>query len=229
MPFGSAISALTAILMGTALGFVLQRGRFCLNSAFRDIIFIQDLTFFRAYLLCLVVAIIGTNVLESAGLIFTFDQEAGRFVSTELMRQSFVPVANILGGFLFGLGIVLAGGCASGIVYRLGEGQIGALIAIVGFFFGVGITTDGMLSPVRDYMKSFKVDVFGVQNPAIWDLFGGSPTAKWATIAVFCVVMVLFVFKGKPSFGKSGKGYAWGLTGVLVGLLTVISWEVSSC
>jgi uncharacterized protein len=228
MPFGSVTSALTAVLMGLALGFVLQRGRFCLNSAFRDIIFLQDLTFFRAYLLCLVVAIIGTNVLESAGLIMTFDQESGRFVSTELMRQSFVPVANILGGFLFGLGIVLAGGCASGIVYRLGEGQIAALIAIVGFFFGVGMTTDGMFSPVRDYLKGFKVDVFGVQNPAIWDLFGGSPIAKWGTIAVFCIVLLAFVFKGKPTFGKSGKGYSWGLTGVLVGLLTVVAWEVSS-
>jgi len=228
MPFGSVTSALTAVLMGLALGFVLQRGRFCLNSAFRDIIFLQDLTFFRAYLLCLVVAVIGTNVLESAGLIMTFDQEAGKFVSTELMRQSFVPVANILGGFLFGLGIVLAGGCASGIVYRLGEGQIAALIAIVGFFFGVGMTTDGMFSPVRDYLKGFKVEVFGVQNPAIWDLFGGSPMAKWATIAVFCIVLLAFVFKGKPTFGKSGKGYSWGLTGVLVGLLTVIAWEVSS-
>jgi len=228
MPFGSGISALTAILLGTALGFVLQRGRFCLNSAFRDIIFIQDLTFFRAYLLCISVAIIGTNILESAGLIFTYDQEAGHFVSTELMRQNFVPIANVLGGFLFGLGIVLAGGCASGIVYRLGEGQIGALIAIVGFFFGIGMTTDGMLSPVRDYLKSFKVEVFGVSNPAIWDLFGGGPTAKWATIVVFTIIILAFVFKGKPSFGKSDKGYAWGLTGVLVGLLTILAWEISS-
>ena len=228
MPFGSVISAATAILLGLALGFVLQRGRFCLNSAFRDIIFLQDLTFFRSYLLCLVVAVIGTNVLESSGLIMTFDQDTGGFVSTELMRQSFVPVANILGGFLFGLGIVLAGGCASGIVYRLGEGQIGALIAIVGFFFGVGMTTDGMFSPIRDYLKGFKVEVFGVSNPAIWDLFGGSPMAKWATIAVFCIVLLAFVFKGKPTFGMSGKGYSWGLTGVLIGLLTVVAWEVSS-
>ena len=228
MPFGSTISALTAIILGTALGFVLQRGRFCLNSAFRDIIFIQDLTFFRAYLLCISVAIIGTNILESAGLIFTYDQEAGRFVSTELMRQTFVPIANILGGVLFGLGIVLAGGCASGIVYRFGEGQLGAFVAIIGFFLGIGMTTDGMLSPVRDYLKSFKVDVFGVPNPAIWDLFGGGPTAKWVTIAVFVIVMLAFVFKGKPTFGKSGKGYSWGLTGVLVGLLTILAWEVSS-
>lgn len=138
MPFGSLVSALTAVMCGLALGFILQRGRFCLNSAFRDIIFIQDLTLFRSYLLCVVVAIIGTNLLEDAGLIMTFDRETGHFVSTELMRQSFVPVANVLGGFLFGLGIVLAGGCASGIVYRLGEGQIAALVAIVGFFFRVG-------------------------------------------------------------------------------------------
>jgi uncharacterized membrane protein YedE/YeeE len=158
----------------------------------------------------------------------TYDQETGTFVSTELMRQSFVPVANILGGFLFGLGIVLAGGCASGIVYRLGEGQIGALIAVGGFFLGIGMTTDGMLSPVREYLKSFRVEVFGVSNPAIWDLFGGGSTTKWITIAVFSIVLLAFVFKGKPRFGKSGKGYAWGLTGVLVGLLTIIAWEVSS-
>jgi uncharacterized membrane protein YedE/YeeE len=175
-----------------------------------------------------VVAILGTNLLESAGLIMTYDQEAGRFVSATLMRQSFVPVANILGGFLFGLGIVLAGGCASGIVYRLGEGQIGALVAIVGFFFGVGMTTDGMISPVRDYLKSFTVEVHGVTNPAIWDLFGSGPTAKWATIAIFSIALLVFVLKGKPSFGMSGKGFAWGLTGVLVGLLTVVAWEISS-
>lgn len=228
MPFGSLISALTAVICGLALGFILQRGRFCLNSAFRDIIFIQDLTLFRSYLLCLVVAIIGTNLLESSGLIMSYDQETGRFVSAELLRQSFVPIANILGGFLFGLGIVLAGGCASGIVYRFGEGQLAAMIAIVGFFFGVGMTTDGMLSPVRDFLKSYRVDIFGVKNPAIWDLFGGGPITKWATIGVFCVILLAFVFKGKPSFGKSGKGYSWGLTGVLVGLLTVLSWEISS-
>jgi len=228
IPFDSLKLVITAILLGLVFGFVLQRGRFCLNSTFRDIIFFPDLSFFRAYLLCLVVAIIGTNILESAGLIMTFDQTTGSFVATQLMRQSFIPASNILGGFLFGLGIVLAGGCSSGIVYRLGEGQIGALIAIAGFFFGVGMTTYGILSPVREYLKVFRVDVFGVQNPAIWDLFGGSPAAKWATIAVFCIVLLAFVLKGKPTFGMSGTGYSWGLTGILIGLLTVAAWGVSS-
>src|SRR5512143_393353 len=102
MPYGSYVSALTAVILGLALGFVLQRGRFCLNSAFRDIIFIKDLTMFRAYLICVVVALVGTNLLEDAGLIYLFDQDTGMMVSTTLLRQNFVPVANVLGGFLFG-------------------------------------------------------------------------------------------------------------------------------
>jgi uncharacterized membrane protein YedE/YeeE len=228
MPFGSVISALTAVACGLALGYILQRGRFCLNSAFRDVIFLKDLDLFRAYLLCVVVAILATNFLESSGLLMTYDGTTGHLVSAHLMRQSFVPVANILGGFLFGLGIVLAGGCASGIVYRLGEGQIAALVAIVGFFFGIGMTTDGMLSPVRTLLTSYRVDVFGSTNPAVWDLFGGGPTAKWATITIFSVGALAFVFKGKPKFGKSGKGFSWGLTGVLIGLLTAAAWEISS-
>jgi uncharacterized membrane protein YedE/YeeE len=224
----SYVSALSAVGVGLMLGFILQRGRFCLNSAFRDIVFLKDLELFRAYLLCVVVAVIGTNLLEEAGLIMTFNKQTGQIVSTGLLRQSFLPVANIFGGFLFGLGIVLAGGCASGIVYRLGEGQISALMAIFGFFFGVVTTTTGVLKPFHQFMKGFQVDVFGKKFPAIWDLFGGGPTAKWMTIGIFVIAALIFVFKGKPSFGRSGKGYSWGLTGVLVGLVTILAWVISS-
>ena len=225
---GSLFSALSAIALGGALGFILQRGRFCLNSAFRDVVFIKDYTMFRAYALCLVVAIIGTNLMDDAGLIMRFDSETGQMVQATLMRQNFVPAANILGGFIFGLGIVLAGGCASGIVYRLGEGQVAALIATIGFFFGVVMTLEGLLNPLYVYLKGIQLPIFGKTNPALWDLFGGSPTAKWATIAVFSVIALVFVFKGKPTLTNKGKGFSWALTGILIGLLTVASWWVSS-
>ena len=225
---GNVLSVLSAVSLGLMLGFVLQRGRFCLNSAFRDIIFVKDLTFFRAYLLCVVVAVVGTNLLEDFGLLMAFNPEAGGYVKVALMRQSFVPVANILGGFLFGIGIVLAGGCASGIVYRIGEGQVSTLTAIIGFFFGVVMTTEGMLSPVYRYLKSFKVDIAGKTNPALWDIFGSGPMVKWATIGVFSIAVLAFVMKGKPSFKKNSKTFSWGLTGFLIGLLTVAAWWVSS-
>lgn len=228
MLHSSAVSFGTAIVLGLSLGFILQKGRFCLNSAFRDIIFMKDMTLFRAYLFALVIAIVGSNLMEDMGWLKVFDPDSGALETAALMRQSFVPVANILGGFLFGLGIVLAGGCASGIVYRIGEGQLSALIAILGFFFGAVMTADGLLSPVNNYLKSFSVEINGQSGPAIWDIFGGGPALKWLTIAIFAVGVLTFVFAGKPEFKSKSKGFAWGTTGVLIGLLTVVAWWVSS-
>lgn len=218
----------TAILMGLALGYILQRGRFCLNSAFRDIIFMKDLTLFRSYLMAIVVAIIGSNLMEDMGLLQVINTQTGVLEPTILMRQTFVPLANVFGGFLFGLGIVLAGGCASGIVYRVGEGQLSALVAILGFFLGAVMAADGILSPVNNYLKSFPIEIGGIANPALWDLFGSGPVVKWATIAVFSIVVLVFVYQGKPEFKSKSKGFAWGFTGVLIGILTIVSWWVSS-
>ncbi len=228
MLHGSIVSFGTAILLGLALGYVLQRGRFCLNSAYRDIIFIQDLTLFRAYLLAVVVAIIGSNLIEDTGLLQAINPDTGVLETTALMRQAFVPYANIIGGFLFGLGIVLAGGCASGIVYRIGEGQLSALTAIVGFFFGAVMTADGLLSPVNNYLKSFKVEINGTTSPAIWDIFGGGPALKWLTIALFSIGVLTFVFAGKPEFKSKSKGFAAGTVGILIGVLIIAGWWVSS-
>lgn len=223
------ISMVTAIILGLGLGFVLQRGRFCLNSAFRDIIFLDNLTTFRAYLIAVVVALVGSNLVQDLGLMVTPDPETGTLIHTILLRQNFVPLANIFGGFLFGLGIVLAGGCASGIVYRLGEGQAAAIIAIIGFFFGVVMTTDGVFHPIHQYLGSFGFSIAGQKNPAFWDLFGRGMMTKWISIAVLAVAVMAFVFKGKPKFGLTKtKTYSWGLTGLLIGGLTVAGWLVSS-
>ncbi|MGE5894316.1 MAG: YeeE/YedE family protein [bacterium] len=228
MHFGSIVSFGTAIFMGLALGYILQKGRFCLNSAFRDIIFMNDLTLFRSYLLALVVAILGSNLMEDMGLLRVINADTGAVEATQLMRQSFVPVANIFGGFLFGLGIVLAGGCASGIVYRIGEGQLSALVAILGFFFGAVMTADGLLSPVNNYLKGFRVEINGVSNPALWDIFGSTALVKWITIVVFTTAVLAFVIKGKPEFKARSRGFAWGTTGILIGVLTIVAWWVSS-
>ncbi len=226
---GSLFNIISAVLLGLSLGYVLQRGRFCLNSAFRDIIFLDNLTTFRAYLLSVVVAIIGSNLIQDLGFMIAANPQTGEIIHTTLLRQNFVPLANILGGFLFGVGIVLAGGCASGIIFRLGEGQAAAIIAIVGFFFGVVMTTDGIFSPIHHYLKSFSFEIAGMKNPAFWHLFGYGPTVKWVSIAVFSLIILAFVMKGKPTFGLTKtKTFSWGLTGVMIGLLTMAGWWVSS-
>ena len=207
---------LSGILVGVLFGFVLQRGRYCMNSAFRDMIFMNDYTLFRSYLLALVIAILGANLLEDIG----FLGEDG------LRRQSFNVIANIVGGYIFGLGIVLAGGCGSGIIYRIGEGYVSAIVATLGFAASLVATIHGPLKPIMQYLKSFKVTLGEgediITTPALWDLFGGVH-AKWYVIAVLSVIMIWFVLKGNP-FGKGPKkGYSWSVTGVLLGLVLIIA------
>ncbi|NBY61958.1 MAG: hypothetical protein EBQ54_06595 [Actinobacteria bacterium] len=50
-----------------------------------------------------------------------------------------VSLALVLGAFAFGLGMVLSGACISGHLYRLGEGSLRAIPALVGSLIGFGL------------------------------------------------------------------------------------------
>lgn len=212
---GSIIILLSSVLIGLAFGFVLQRGRYCMNSAFRDIIFINDYTIFRSYLLALLIAIVGANFLEDLG-----------FMGDGLRRQAFAPLANIVGGYIFGLGIVMAGGCGSGVIYRIGEGFVAALFAAIGFAIGIVTTAKGILKPVYTLLRSFKVSIRGEDSPALWNLFGGAGM-KWVVIGIIVLIIIPVVLKGKPFAKGPAKGYSWSLTGLLIGFILILAWWAS--
>ncbi len=213
---GTFMILVSGILVGVAFGFVLQRGRYCMNSAFRDMIFMNDYTLFRSYLLALVIAIVGANLLEDLG----FLGDDG------LRRQSFNVVANIVGGYLFGLGIVLAGGCGSGIIYRIGEGYVSAIVATLGFAASLVATIHGPLKPVTQSLKSIKITLGEgdaiITAPALWDLLGGVHM-KWAVIGVISLICIIVVLKGNPFAKGPKKGYSWSVTGVLLGLVLILA------
>lgn len=205
---------LSALVCGGLLGFVLQRGRFCMNTAFRDTIFIQDLTLFRGYLIALAVMIVGANLLNDLGYI-------------ELKSQTFYPFANIIGGYLFGLGMVLASGCGSGIYFKSGEGQIAAAVAILGFLISAGATSSGILSPVNQALRGYRLEIAGQYNATLWSIFGEGLTIKWVVIAAIAVIIFISVLKDKPfTFGKQ-KGFYWSVSGLLLGLIGVLTFWAS--
>jgi uncharacterized membrane protein YedE/YeeE len=209
--FGFLISALVC---GGLMGWALQRGRFCMNTAFRDTIFIKEFVTFRAFLLALLVSMVGANLLADGGVI-------------SLKAQPFWPVAHILGGLLFGMGMVLAGGCGSGIWYRVGEGQIASFVAVGGFFGGIAIMQDGLLKPFYDWSK--KLIVVGAEGPyKLSQIFGGSTGGKWAFIALVAVAVFVAVRPEKPFAIKKGKGYYWSVTGVMIGLISVLALWASA-
>ncbi len=218
---------LSGLLIGVAMGWVLQRGRYCMNSAFRDLIFINDYTLFKAYILALLVIIIGANALEDIGQI------------EELRRQAFVPFANILGGYIFGLGIVLAGGCGSGIWYRVGEGMFAAWVAVLGFMIGIFTTKNGVLRPVYDLLTSVHVwqteegikllndaalEEIAIEThvPTLYNLIGVN---KWVVIGVLVAAAVPFLVRGAVARPK--KGYSWPVAGLLIGIVITAAWWAS--
>lgn len=207
---------LSGLIVGVVFGFILQRGQFCMNSAFRDTIFIKDLTMFRAYLIALVIMIVGANILEDMGTIV-------------LKRQTLYPLANIIGGYIFGIGMVLAEGCGSGIIYRTGEGLVSAWCAVFGFFIGIAATTDGILNPLLTLLKneSLSLSLSGRPNAALWELLGDGPAIKWSVISVLSVMLSFFILRGKPFTVKKREGLSWPVTGVLVGVMGVVAFWAS--
>jgi uncharacterized membrane protein YedE/YeeE len=225
---GDIVTLLSALLVGLVFGFVLQRGRFRCNMAFASLITPRkDFTIFRAYLLSLLVAIVGANLIEDMGWLIGVDPSNGKLVTEALYRQGFAPIANIVGGYVFGLGMVLANGCASGILYRSGQGFTDAWLAFTSFFLGLCVTIHGWLRPVYNLSASVVVRVNHKVNPALWDLFGEGMAAKWITIGVIAIIIGVFLLRGEP-FKRAHKGYYWSTTGLLLGVMIIIGWWASA-
>ncbi|HVJ49481.1 YeeE/YedE thiosulfate transporter family protein [Desulfitobacterium sp.] len=115
-------------VLGTGLGFTLQKSRFCFVSAFRDpmITGITEIT--RAVILLIGLSILGF------GVVYQISEWTHLSLSLNIFPLGFSTIA---GGVLFGVGMVLAGGCVSGVLMRIGEGFGMQMVALVGLLIGV--------------------------------------------------------------------------------------------
>ncbi len=116
------------IWFGFSYGMMLQYGRFCMASASRDL--------FAAGVPRMAVGIL-------IGLIF-FSLVGAILSATNMSTFHAGPLGSheVIGGIIFGVGMVLAGGCASGSLYKIGEGNGTSILAIIGISFGQAIFVD---------------------------------------------------------------------------------------
>ena len=129
LAYGQTNPTLAVIwVFGLAFGLVLQRSRFCFASAFRDLYLLGDGRVLKGILAGMAVATVGFTLIA-----FKASPEMAKPLGTVTP----VGVHTLLGGLLFGFGMVLAGGCASGTLYRIGEGYVASLVALVGALGGM--------------------------------------------------------------------------------------------
>jgi uncharacterized membrane protein YedE/YeeE len=102
---------------GFVYGMCLQYGRFCFSSAFRDL--------FAVGVPRMAVGIMIAMVLF--GSVSAFVTVTGN----STYHAAPYGIHSVIAGFIFGVGMVLTGGCASGSLYKAGEGNATALLVIL--------------------------------------------------------------------------------------------------
>lgn len=110
------------VLAGLAMGFVLHRSRICFARALREPFMTAEGDMTKAIILALALAIAVGSLLFQKKVIDPYVAIPATFW-----------IGSLSGGFIFGVGMIFAGGCASGALWRMGEGHLKLWVA--GFFF----------------------------------------------------------------------------------------------
>jgi uncharacterized membrane protein YedE/YeeE len=123
------------LIFGAALGLTFQRSRFCLVRAFREPFLTGDGEHTRAAALAVVLSTVGFALLKFADL-----KDHGDWVFPA------AGAGGLVGGLLFGVGMVLAGGCGAGSIWRAGEGQVKLGVAVLTFALSASLARLGLVA-----------------------------------------------------------------------------------
>ena len=123
-----------SLLLGAALGVAFEQGRFCFFCLFREAFEEKKTRPLISIVVAIAVGAIGYALMF--GLYLPNPKGEGLPPAAHIAP---VSLALVLGAFAFGVGMVLSGACISGHLYRLGEGSLRAIPALVGSLIGFGL------------------------------------------------------------------------------------------
>jgi uncharacterized protein len=204
--------------LGVLFGAVAQRSHFCTMGAVADIVNIGDWGRMRMWVVAIGVAVIGFNLMVALGWVQA---------SNSIYSGPRVPwLSNLLGGGLFGFGMVLASGCGSKTLVRIGGGSLKSLTV----FLVLGFAAYASMRGVVAVLRVATVDRVSFSLPANQDLpsllsaASGLPIESSALASGLLVggLMLLWALL-KPE----GRQTEVLLGGVGIGLLVVAAWWVS--
>ena len=207
--------------IGVVFGMLVERTRFCAMGALSDAVAFDDRRRLRSWLLASAVAIIGAQSLQTAGVV---DLGLSMYLSPSLNW-----LGNILGGLMFGVGMVFAGGCASRNLVRLGGGDLRAAVVLVVMGVFAYMTLGGLLGPLRAALESATaVTMPGDMSQSLASLprFAGGVSSESARglVSVALAGALLIYCLRDAAFRASPVLIAGGIG---VGLCVVAAWALS--
>ncbi|HED13890.1 MAG TPA: hypothetical protein ENI62_09610 [Gammaproteobacteria bacterium] len=114
---------LIAFVFGSCVGVLVQRSRFCNTAALRDAILFKSYRNTKALLVSMMILTVGFTGFMSIGEGHPMHFDVG--------------LNQLIGLFIFGIGMVLAGACTVSTWVKAGEGNVGAMWALLFTFVGM--------------------------------------------------------------------------------------------
>lgn len=197
--------------VGVAFGFLAQRSRFCLRAAVIEFWHGRFGEKLSVWLLAFCSAVVAVQALVMAG---GLDTSTARQIAA---RGSLSGA--LLGGILFGVGMVMTRGCASRLLVLSANGNLRALLSGLLFAVAAQSSLSGALSPLRVEISSWKT------------VEGGAPRDLLATLGLTPLgglVLGLLGWMVAFYFAQRSKLRPWmWLGGIGTGLTVAAAWGFS--
>jgi len=199
------------LLVGSVFGIIIQRYRLCLVAGTSNFLLVKDYRQALAFAAALLVAITGTQLLEILDIVAIAD--------TGYRNSTLDWFGTTIGGFAFGIGATLAGGCATRTLVRTMEGSMHSLLALLSFAIVAAITQFGFLETLRlNLTHATSIEL--TTDAGIASILS---LPQWLVLAVVVAILVLFILKG----WKRSPDKTMLIVGSIVGLLVVCSWYIT--
>lgn len=208
---------LGAMALGLLFGATIQRSHFCTMGCVSDAVLFGSFRRMRIWALAIAVALTGSQLLQGLGLV--------DLAATAYRQPDLFWLGAIVGGVMFGLGMVLAGGCASRNLARLGGGSLKALVALLVMGVVAYATTVGVLAPLYRALRAIGVADLSTGDqglPALLAGMTGVSAGLWTILAtvVVATILLLFCFRDQ-AFRRAQSDIAVGL---VLGALVPAGW-----
>jgi uncharacterized protein len=203
----------------TVMGFFMARSNFCTMGAVADIVNMGDWIRMRMWLLAIAVAIFGTQALQLAGVI-----DLSKSIYTS---PNFTWLSYLIGGFLFGFGMVLASGCGSKTLIRIGGGSLKSFIVFIVLGLTAYMTLKGLFGVLRvNTVDLIKPTIASGQDlPRFFakTLAIDLNTTRTAIAMIIGVGLFVFAFRSKEFRSSISNPIA----SIVIGLGIAAMWYVS--
>ncbi|MCW8901506.1 MAG: YeeE/YedE family protein [Gammaproteobacteria bacterium] len=198
------------LTVGAIFGVLVQYHRLCLVAATGNLLLIKDNRQVLAFMAALIVAITGTQLLEFTETVAIADS-AYRNSQLDWFGAS-------LGGLIFGIGGVMAGGCATRTLVRSAEGSLHAVIALLFFMLFAASAQFGFLEKIRlGITQSTAINLTG--DASIATILG---LPQWIPAVVIVIIMAAYMIK---NWNPAAKWMV--IAGAAIGALVVSGWYIT--